>query len=145
MFYLYLSKFIGWVARLFQKSLEKDKEIDVTPEPIIEQVMETNQEKFLKVCLDALDTDPSTPDNIKDELGCTDTLSALIKRVFPDFPTILSTKDLDMKLFMDKRFRRELEPGLGRIIISPRTPNQTGHCGVWITNERIASNDSKTG
>ena len=110
----------------------------IEPEP-------TMDEKFLKVCLNALDTDPSTPDGVKDELGCADTLSHLIKKVFPDFPILFSTKDLDFKLFTDKRFERITEPQKGAIIVSPRTPTQTGHCGVFITGDRIASNNSKTG
>jgi len=54
-----------------------------TMEFLKEQLMETNQEKFIKICLDALDTDPSTPDGIKDELACAETMSTLIKRLFP--------------------------------------------------------------
>jgi len=122
--------------------------IELTPtvaEALKEQLEPSNMDKFLKVCLDALDTDPSTPDGVKDEVGCADTLSTLLKKVFPDFPIIVSTKELDWKLFADKRFERITEPELGCIIISPRTANQYGHCGVFITSERIASNDSKTG
>lgn len=109
------------------------------------QLEPTNMEKFIKVCLDALDTDPSTPDVVNDEVGCADTVSHLIKKIFPDFPILVSTKDLDWKLFQDKRFERTTEPERGAIVISPRTNTVYGHAGVFITNERIASNNSKTG
>lgn len=105
----------------------------------------TNEDKFLKACLDGLDSDVSPDDLAKDEVGCAESISNLIKKVFPDFPIVLSTKDLDTKLFMDKRFKRAEIPNKGRIIISPRTPTKFGHVGVFITNERIASNDSRTG
>lgn len=116
-----------------------------TIEDLKKQLAPTMSEKFLKICLDALDTDPSTPDGVKDEVGCADTVSNLIKRLFPDFPIIYSTKDLDWKLFQDKRFERITEPERGCIIISPRTNTVFGHTGVFITQERIASNNSKTG
>ena len=112
---------------------------------LVKEFMPTNNEKFLKICLDALDTDPSTPDGVKDEVGCAETLSVLIKKIFPDFPILVSTKDLDWKLFSDKRFERITIPEMGCIIISPRTNTIYGHTGMFITSERIASNDSKTG
>lgn len=104
--------------------------------------MKTNKEKFIDVCIEALDTDPSTPDTVKDEVGCADTVSFLIRKVFPDFKILVSTKDLDAKLLLDKRFERVLEPQKGDIIISPRTNTTFGHTGVFITSERIASNNS---
>lgn len=118
--------------------------LETLPE-LKKQLEPTMQEKFLKVCLNALDTDPSTPDGVRDEVGCADTVSTLLKKVFPDFPIIYSTKDLDWKLFQDKRFARITQPEKGCIIISPRTNTEFGHCGVFITSERIASNNSKTG
>lgn len=134
---------------LFQESSVKEtiEEIEFIPiEPIKEESKEmSNEEKFIKVCLEALDTDPSTPDTVDDEVGCADTVSHLLKKVFPDFPILVSTKDLDHKMFMDKRFKRMEIPNRGRIVISPRTNTKYGHVGVFITNERIASNDSRTG
>lgn len=105
----------------------------------------TNKDKFIQVCLDALDKDITPQDLIKDEVACAESISTLLKKVFPDFPIVASTKDLDLKLFMDKRFERVLEGKKGDIIISPRTNTTFGHVGVWITEDRVASNDSKTG
>ena len=107
--------------------------------------VKTNEEKLLEVAIGALDTDPTSKDEVSDEVACSEVLSTLIKKVFPDFPIINSTKDLDLKLFTDKRFKRETEPKKGRIIVSPRTNTQFGHTGLWITSERIASNNSKNG
>lgn len=102
----------------------------------------THEDKFLKVCLEALDIDPTPKDEISDDVACAEVISTLLKKVFPDFPILASTKDLDMKLFMDKRFKRVDMQNKGRIIVSPRTPSKNGHVGVFITNERIASNNS---
>jgi hypothetical protein len=128
---------------VLKKTLETPKP---TPLPIInEPIMETNREKFLKVCLEALDTDVTPSDKTIDELACSESLSTLLKKVFPDFPILPLTNDLYTKLKSDKRFKAVLEPGKGRIIISPRIGATPGHVGVWITEEKIASNTSKDG
>lgn len=107
--------------------------------------METLNEKFLKICLEALDTEVTPQDKVPDYVACAEVISTLIKKVLPDFPVISSTKDLDTKLFMDKRFKRITEPERGAIVISPRTTNVNGHVGTFITSEKIASNTSKDG
>lgn len=118
---------------------------ETTVEEIKKQLEPNNMDKFLKICQDALDTDPSTPDGVKDEVACAETLSILLKKLYPDFPIIVSTKDLDFKLFTDKRFERITEPETGAIVISPRTATTFGHCGVFLNPERIASNTSSDG
>jgi hypothetical protein len=85
---------------------------------------------------------------VPDDLACAETVSTLIKKALPDFPVIQSTKTLDMKLFTDKRFKRELEPKRGRIVISPSVVDKSGtitthgHVGICISDDRIASNNS---
>lgn len=102
----------------------------------------TKEDLFLKVCLDALDTDPTPNDEVSDDVACAHTITTLLKKVFPDFPILPSTRDLYNKLASDKRFKLVDMPNKGRIIISPRTPQKNGHVGSLITNERIASNNS---
>lgn len=133
-----LKVFLEILSRLFNR-----KEIIIIEAEI--KPMETNAEKLLKVALDALDTDPTPKDEVSDDVSCAHTLSTLIHKVFVDFPIVESTHYLDLKLFMDKRFERTDTPGRGKLIISPRTTSTFGHCGLWITNDRIASNDSRTG
>ena len=132
------------MARLLQVFFPpKIEEVEYIPLPEIK--MKTNAEKFIEVCLNALDTEVTPQDNIPDYVACAEVISTLIKKVFPDFPMISSTKDLDMKLFMDKRFQRITEPERGVVVISPRTINVNGHVGTFITSEKIASNTSKDG
>lgn len=104
--------------------------------------MKTNAEKLLDIALEALDTEVTPNDNVPDEVACAEVISTLLNKLFPDFPILASTKDLDMKLFTDKRFDRIGEPERGAIVISPRTSSTYGHCGVFITSEKIASNNS---
>jgi len=119
--------------------------LPLTPESIEllkKQLEPTNMEKFLKICLDALDTDVTPKDLVSDEFSCAEVVSTLIQKLLPDFRTYASTQDLDAKLFLDKRFKRLNVPERGCIWVSPRTKSTFGHSGVQISNEIIASNNS---
>ncbi len=105
----------------------------------------TNEEKLILYALDALDTDASPEDIAPDILGCAESVSNIIKKVLPDFPILTSTKDLDMKMFTDKRFKRCEIPNRGRIIVSPRTRAKNGHVSIQVDYENLASSDSRTG
>ena len=109
---------------------------------VLKEQLPTMKDKFLKICLDALDTDVTPKDEVPDDVACAEVESTLLKKVFPDFPILPSTTDLDFKLFTDKRFERITEPEIGCIIISPRNATNYGHVGTFITSERIASNNS---
>lgn len=100
------------------------------------------QDKFIKIATDALDTEVTPQDITPDEVACAEVLSTLIRKVFPDFPMIVSTIELFQRLKNDKRFVVTLSPQRGAIVISPTKGYTRGHCGVFITNERIASNNS---
>lgn len=112
----------------------------------------SNEEKLIKYTIDHLDEDVSPKDLAGDELGCAESLSNLIQKVLPDFPILLSTLDLFNHLKKDKRFKATLTHRKGVIIVSPRMltisptgPSIFGHCGIFITDEKVASNNSKTG
>lgn len=141
-----MSKFflnlLKWLVKIWQVFFPpKIEEVEfIPPKPM------TNEEKFLKVCMDALDTDVTPKDNVPDYIACAETMSTLIKKILPDFPILASTKDLDHKMFMDKRFKRCDLPCRGRIIVSPRTKKTNGHIGIFLTNDlKIASNNSYNG
>lgn len=125
----------------------KKKEVEALKDPIITnpQPVETLKEKFIKVCLDALDTEVTPKDETPDEVACAQVMSTLIKKVLPDFPIYESTQYLDQKMFIDKRFERILTPERGAIIMSPKVGSSFGHVGAFVTSEKIASNSSKDG
>lgn len=137
----FLSKLVQLLKDIFTIKLTVKKDIEEMEYVPIKD-METNQEKLLKTAQGALDTDPSPSDIAQDEFGCSETVCALIKRVFPDFGTYLSTAELFAALKRDKRFKATLTPTRGSVIVSPRTKDLNGHAGVFITDERIASNNS---
>lgn len=111
-------------------------------QPIKDIPMENLKDKFIKIVLDALDTEITPQDNVPDEVACAEVVSTLIQKVFPDFPILPSTYELFSKLKLDKRFKATLTPERGCIVVSPRTASVYGHAGVFITDERIASNNS---
>lgn len=135
-----LSEILINLKKLITK-VEVVEPIKITIKPI-ENSMETNQEKLIKVAIDALDTDVTPQDNIPDEVACSEVVSTLINRVFPDFPILGSTADLFQRLKIDKRFKAVLTPQRGTIIVTPRTTEKTGHTGIYIADDRIASNNS---
>ncbi len=110
--------------------------------PVEKPNMETNSEKLLKIAQSSLDTDVTPNDDVPDDVACAEVLSTIIKKLYPDFKVFDSTKDLDMKLFTDKRFYRTGTPSRGSIIISPKKGDVLGHCGIFISDDRIASNNS---
>jgi len=108
----------------------------------------TMNEKFLKICLDALDTKVSPNNPVPDEVSCARDMSILIQKVLPDFKTQDSTKMLDWQLFQDKRFVRLVSPVKGSIWVYPAKTDPkgaiivNGHTLAQITEERLASNNS---
>ena len=72
-------------------------------------------------------------------------LNLFYKKIFPDFPILVSTRDLHNRLSLDSRFQATLDRGKGRIVVSPRTTNTFGHTGVFMDDDSIASNDSNSG
>jgi len=122
--------------------------LDPDLQPIIHPM--TNEEKFLKVCLDALDTRVSPDNPVPDEVSCAWDVSILISKLvdFKDFKKQASTKKLDWQLFGDKRFYRPNKAGKGRIWMYPAKTNSKGeittygHVLVQITEDRLASNNS---
>jgi hypothetical protein len=109
---------------------------------------ETKQQALYRIAKENLGRDITPDDKIPDEVACAENVSAIIKKVLPDFPIIAGTWTLDDYLRKDKRFEvtMEIEPGV--IIISPTGKGNgliRGHCSIVLENGKLASNDSNTG
>lgn len=104
------------------------------------------REKLLQAARNALGTELTPKDEVEDEVACASSMSALLKKVLPDFPHITGTATLFEHLLQDTRFKKTNLPKPGNIIISP-TENSSfhGHVGVFLENEKITSNASATG
>lgn len=103
------------------------------------------REKLLMAAKMALGTDASPMNLAPQELSCAEAVSNVVKKVFPSFMLTVSTIELDRFLSKSPQFKSTKIPSPGCIINSPRLGSIPGHCGIFLTTNRIASNDSKTG
>jgi len=100
---------------------------------------------------ESLNVDVSPKDRARDEVGCAESASEVIRKVLPDFPVVLGTWSLLDRLQNDTRFKKVTIPMPGTIIISPtgeslRDPAPfPGHVGFFLEGMKIASNTSATG
>jgi len=106
---------------------------------------ETPAERLHEAALLMLGKDASPLDTAPDDLACADSVSALLREVYPDFPTTVSTARLQERLLKDIRFKPTLEWKPGVIVISATEGPNIGHTGICTEGERVMSNDSKTG
>ena len=101
---------------------------------------------FLQVCKEHLGTDASPADNAPDELGCAETVTVLLKKVYPDVPVITGTYTL-WEYLKDTRngFKPVLDAAPETIIISPTGTGKAGsigHVGIFDERGLIMSNNS---
>lgn len=116
--------------------------------PVINPPQMSNQEKVLQTAQDCLDIDVSKKylgkDSVPNEVACAESVCLILQQVL-DFPLLPLTSDLHNKLKSDPRFEATYFPSRGCVIVSPNKGDKNGHAGIFITDTRIASNDSKTG
>lgn len=110
------------------------------PEPI-----EPPNLVFIRQAEAWLGRDASPLDKAPDTLGCAESVSNIIRTIIPSFPYTVSTIRLYEALKESRRFKGTLTPSKGCIVVSPRIGDQPGHCGIFISDDRIASNNSQRG
>lgn len=152
-------KFINFLIKYFTvkkapdvlpSDMEPPKDLDANvpidgPKP----KRETLSERIANAAVKALGTDASPSDKADDELGCAESVSNVIGTVLLDFPEVVGTPELYDILRKDVRFKRVTDPKKGCIVISPSVIRNGvrvyGHTGIYINDNEIASNRSKTG
>lgn len=98
---------------------------------------------LLQVCKEALMTDASPKDEAPDEVGCANTVTELLRKVYPDVPRELSTIALNAHLSNPaSNWMRVDIPQPEDIVISPTNGKKIGHVGIVMDNNLIASNNS---
>ncbi len=125
---------------------------DVKPEPIIKPIEPkpmTPSQKIYATALTFIGKDASPTDEAPDELGCANTVSAIIRASGYQFAMFTSTYWMYEYLRLSKDWQKVDQPQKGAIIISPtgfgnkRMPN--GHVGICGEGDKIMSNRSATG
>lgn len=145
---LFLLGQVAYAWKVIKAIIGLDKE--PTSDEIVEEVKEeikepTNKEKLVEIAKQSLGKDISPRNLAPQELSCAEGVSELIKKIHPDFPILVSTKELADQLKKDTRFEATLTPSVGCIVISPRTQTKNGHTGIFTKEDTIASNSSKNG
>jgi hypothetical protein len=134
---------------------EKVQDLITRVQQLIAQLMHENPTpplenarlKLYNAAVMALGQDLTPQDEVADDVACAASLSALLQKLYPDFPMIPGTASLKAHFDTDRRFKKTNLPKPGNIIISPTKDGGTihGHCGVFLDNEEIVSNASKGG
>lgn len=138
---------------------------DLTPNPLMEEIDEpiivpneeviykvSNQELVSASAKSAIGQDASPDDLVPDDVACVESLSNILRQVYPDFPILTGTANLSVFLYKDGRFKATIEElQSGFIVVCPTGKGNgtiVGHC--WIAIELngklvLASNNSFTG
>jgi hypothetical protein len=113
---------------------------------ILEKIvnMLTQKKTLLDVCKANLGQDASPKDAAKDEVACAETVTTLLKQVYPEVPVITGTWTLYEYLNNPKNgFKKVAEPKAETIIISPTGSGRgIGHVGIFDEQGLIMSNNS---
>lgn len=119
---------------------------------ILEDILKSLQlmeKTIIDICKENLGRDASPSDLAPDELGCAETVTTLLKQIYPETPIITGTWTLwDYFRKNDTVWFPLLEPEPGCVVIcATGTGNGKfpGHTGILLDDGTIASNDSWTG
>lgn len=112
----------------------------------------SNREKLYTIAVGSLGTDASPADEAPDELGCAETVTELIAKVNPmiQWTNRLSTYYMRNDMKNGKHFIQVAYAEEGDICISATSSGgkngiTSGHVGIYMGNDQIASNDSRSG
>ena len=112
------------------------------------QVQETKPPMSLsEYCATMVGMDASPENKANPAVACAETVSFLARYIVPNFPTILSTFELDK--YLSAHYKRLNSPAPNLIIVSPtgwgNGKLSNGHTGIVGDKNIIYSNDSDTG
>lgn len=98
---------------------------------------------LVELCESCIGKDVTPMDNVPDEVACAETVSTLVRKVYPDFPFHVSTANMDKALQSPTSNWMLVDvPEAGDIVISPTVGKKIGHVGICMGNNFIASNNS---
>lgn len=129
------------------KDLDANVPIDgpkTAPEPLSERIAAFTESMLGK--------DSSPYNRAPKEVACAETVAYLLHHELPEFPEdIVGTIELNQALkSLPQYFKRVSEPTRGSITVYPSIKvdgviTKNGHAFIYITNDKMCSNDSRTG
>lgn len=107
-------------------------------------------EQLYALAYSSIGTDTSPLDLAPDALGCAESVSTMLSKLFPPFQVILGTYGLFLALQGAPEFVEVTSPIRGDIIVSPtglggQNGITNGHVGIVGNNNLVMSNNSTTG
>lgn len=143
----YITNILGNILSFLKDILLLNLKFLKTVKPVPEiPKQEPKKVSLAELAQECIGKDMSPKNLAPQELSCAEGLSNIINKIVPDFPKdIVSSFDLYTALKKSPSFEAVLTPSKGCVIVSPRTSTVHGHCGVFISDTEIVSNDSDTG
>ena len=136
-----LGKFFpAWLADFLKPQPTVPAPKVIPPKPM----KETSLERIAEAAIVALGTDVTPTDAVPDEVACVASLVAIVPPEFGLDRKLTYTPKLFDALSANPKFKRVKNPSVGTIVVSPTKGNQTGHCGIYVEPDGIASNNSFT-
>lgn len=105
----------------------------------------TPSDLLYEAAFSALGQDISPSDTAPDERGCAESISKVIQKVYPAFPTHISTIALKKELDKSPNFREVDKPTYGCVAVFPTRGTRIGHTGIWGKKGWVMSNTSGDG
>jgi len=128
------------------------KQVQQILEGILSLASTSTESELHTKALAYLGTDASPNDLADDEVGCAESVTAIIKSIDPSEPIILGTWTMYDHMNRSTKFTPVSTPQAGDIVISPTGESRlgskrpfVGHVGIVGRNETIMANVSATG
>lgn len=90
----------------------------------------------------AIGKDVTPDDKIPDEVACVASLVSVIPKDFGLDANLTYTPALLSALKANPKFKAVLDPQVGTVVVTPTVGTNTGHCGIYVEPNAIASNNS---
>lgn len=135
-----------WINRKVRRDMKRHVSL---LQDIINRLMFSLQKKtLLQVCEESIGIDVTPDDLVPDSVSCAITVSTLLNKLDPSFPKVAGTWTLWDILEHRTDYERVTVPSPETIVISPTGTGNgsiSGHTGIILADNVIASNDSATG
>lgn len=136
----YFLAFMEWLSGILGTPTRPPEPVEPEPAPI-----PSYASLIAKQSVSWLGIDASPLNLAPEELSCAEGVSNILRTIYPDFTYTISTIELASLLKKSPYFKATLTPSAGCVVVSPRNGATAGHCGIFITDDQIASNDSQSG
>lgn len=113
--------------------------------PVPAPKVETAAERLVEAGVAALGMDMTPDDKVPDEVACVAQLVAIVPAEFGLSRSLTYTPNLKNALDANPKFKRVQDPHRGTIVVSVTEGEQHGHCGLYLEDDSIASNNSNNG